>query len=77
MSGAEKLADELPQGVERGRGVDARAQMRSVLESFRVPRGERAELVDYPAIVRGRARFIDALQAHVVFREEVFGLGAG
>src|SRR5437899_9836292 len=49
----EESRDEVAQRRDGIRGVDGRPQVRSVLDALRVPRPERADLVDDPALVAG------------------------
>src|SRR5690349_16264301 len=61
IGGEEEGPDRIDQGTERFRRIDGCPQARTALETLRVIRPERADLVDDPAIVSARARFVDAL----------------
>src|SRR5215217_7065331 len=61
MRRKEEFTDQLTQGGKRGRGVDAGAQVRPVLQPLRVPRAERADFVDDPPIVGQLPRLVHSL----------------
>ena len=57
QAGGKELRDDLAELRDRLGGVDGHAQVRSVVESLGVPRVQRAQLVDDPAVVASRAGF--------------------
>src|SRR5262245_50564622 len=44
---------QLPQRLERVRGIDGRPQVRAVVEPLGVPRAEGSDFVDHPSIMPG------------------------
>ena len=63
MVDTEELGDEIPELRQRRRRIDGGAHVRAALESLRVVGGERAELVDHPAVVPLPAALLDVLIA--------------